>query len=114
MAHLPHLTSVIAGLPTPTLYPPSPVTVLRTPKVKGTHRGARKTREASFSSLTGQADHTTLSSNALRSRSSGSTLYKADGGEVPHRGWGPGAYPGPLRSSHLQQVHQHQEILSRQ
>lgn len=40
----------------------------------GTHRGAGETGEASLSSLTGQADHTTLSSDALRSGSAGSTL----------------------------------------
>lgn len=44
------------------------------PRGGGTHRGAGETGEASLSSLTGQADHTTLSSDALRSGSAGSTL----------------------------------------
>lgn len=82
--------------------------------MRGTHRRARKTGEASFSSLTGQADHTTLSSNALGSRGSGRALLGADSGEGPCRGRGPLSQPGPLRSPHSQRVHQRQGILSRQ
>lgn len=63
----------------------------------GTHRGARKTGEASLSSLTRQADHTTLSSNALRSRGSRGALWEADRGEGPCRGQGPLSPPRPLR-----------------
>lgn len=82
--------------------------------MRGTHRGARKTGEASFSSLTGQADHTTLSSNALRSGSARSTLWEADSSEVPRSGQEPCPCPGRFQSWNSQQVRQHQGILSRQ
>lgn len=84
------------------------------PRCGGTHRGARKTREASFSTLTRQADHTTLSSNALRSRGTRSALWEADSGEVPCSGQGPRPGPRPLCSLYLQQVRQHQGLLSLQ
>lgn len=113
---LPQL-SCLAPAPSPTLQPPSPVMVLLgVPQgERSTHRGAGKTGEASFSSLTGQAHHTTLSSNALRSGSTGSTLQgeatkvRRPAGRREHT-----PRLGPLRSSRLRQVHQHQGILSRQ
>lgn len=79
-------TFALADHTTPILHPQ--ILQRPCPKVRALTEG-QEDQEASFSSLTGQADHTTLSSNTLRSRSARSALWGgADRGEMTPSGQG--------------------------